>query len=316
MSRGTTLAEDFEKQAKFSPILNIVLNVFTWIVVPITAFFRRDFGERHFTSMRFLMGAFVLGWLSIVQRANAFGLQPRMGKIPFYYSGQQIPEEVETASLFERFMSNSMSFILVAYILLSAVHFFKIWWRNRTNTPLHSFDDGTSRLEPLAPLLMDLLNMVLAPLSLLMMRIFLPEKERQGFTEIPTHLNNITSFTDRFLEPTVILLLAYLVGYLGGGTTSTWLVWSSVAVFVFATLKHDAQLHKWLDMRDTMIRIKSKADEIEYYRIIKRDPKANIEPIPSCSQANSRIAELSERHSPRYSKVPLFSRVMALARYL
>ena len=289
MSKGS-IADNLEEQARTSPIINIVLNVFSWIVIPVRVFFRRDFGERHFSSMTFFIGAFVLGWLSIIQRANGFGLSPRMGKIPFYQNGQQIPEEVETASFFERFMSNSMSFILVAYVLLSAFHFFKIWWRNRTNTPLHSYDDGTSHLQPLAAGLMDVLNMALTPLTLLMMRIFLPEKERQGLTGIPLHLNDTESFTDRFLEPAAMLLLAWVVGYLGGGTASTWLVWSSVAVFLFATLKHDELLHKWLNMRDSAIEIKIMIQNKEYFETITRDPTADIEP-PKISSQEKMIME-------------------------
>lgn len=293
MSGSTPLMDVIKERAEKNPIFTGVLNILSWISIPVSVLFRKDFGERYFTPMSFLTGAGLLTWLVIIQR-SMFELrdtfQPQRTSIFGNSYPQQTPQEVVETPLLERFMSHTMELVLIAYLVLSAFHFFKIWWRNRTNTPLHSRADGVSRLEPLAVGLMDLTNMALAPITRFFMRLFLSKEEEQKIGKIPPHLTDVSVFTDTIFEPLVMVLLSFLFRYFGDGTTSAWLLWSGAAVYFFANLKQDARLHQWLDMRDRSIEAKIRSEDRDYFKVINRDPKAEIE-APKISSKQQMIME-------------------------
>ena len=141
------------------------------------------------------------------------------------------------------------------YITISSYHFFRMWWRNRTNTALHSFDDGTSRFEPLAIYMMKFVNGVAVPVIKIYM-FLLPKEEQQQKLEIPPLVDDVSAFTNTVFEPLVLLVLVFIFP----GATRTWLLISVPALAVYASWKETAKLNKVLDFRDTVIEAEAMAN--------------------------------------------------------
>lgn len=293
-SKARNLFGGYEAWAQNFPFINTLMHFLQWFTVPVEVLFRRDFGERWFTTMNFYVGFLVLSWFTFIQKSGSL-LEALIGDMPFGKKSREIP--VEDPSLIDRFMSNAMIWILLAYLAMSAFHFFKIWWRNRSNTPLHSFDDGTSRLMPLAAGVMDLVNMVVTPIVRLFMMV-LPEQERQKVKNIPTLLKNVNAFTDTVFEPLVILGLSFLFS----GTASTWLFISAIATAIFANWKHTQSLNMWLDMRDSSIDAKAMM-QIKDYLIgdnqqVTSGQKIIIEQIAETVKETPAVAQQMQRDYP------------------
>lgn len=262
---GRNLFGGYDQWAKDFPLLNTIMHFLQWFTVPIEVLLRRDFGERWLTGINFFIGLVVLFWYNLMQQAGSSFL----AGVTWMLNRQSYDQE---PTFFQRLMGNSMFYILLLYLGLGAYHFFKMWWRNRTNTPLHSFDDGISRLEPLAAGVMDLVNAISKPVIRLFINL-LPQKEKdKNKGEIPPLYNNVTAFTDTFFEPLFLFLLAIVMAVLGGGTMAIWLFLSSIAVFIFASWKHTARLNKLLDMRDNMI------DSTEWQSVMKGEVSGRITP--------------------------------------
>jgi hypothetical protein len=246
----------YQMWAQNFPFLNTAMYFLQWLVIPVEVFLKRDFGQRWFTTVNFYVGFLVLFWFNVTQQAGSmFGSflggsrsrQPTRSPFGFYEEGAEAaPAE---PSLWDKFLENSMLWFLLAYLLLSAYHFFKIWWRNRTNTPLHSFDDGKSRLEPFAGGAMTLINAIATPVIGLFIRL-LPERDRAaGRGTMPPLLNDESVFANTVLEP----LLLFILGLLLSGTASTWLLVSAFALGIFASWNESKKLDRLLDVRDNII---------------------------------------------------------------
>ncbi|MFN0200705.1 MAG: hypothetical protein ACKVTZ_04260 [Bacteroidia bacterium] len=292
-SKARNLFGGYEAWAQNFPFINTLMHFLQWFTVPIEVLFRRDFGERWFTTMNFYVGLLVLSWFTFLQKSGSL-MEALLSNTPF--GKRETP--VEDPSLLERFMSNIMIWILFVYVAMSAFHFFKIWWRNRTFKPLHSFDDGTSRLEPLAAGVMDLVNMAVTPIVRLFMLV-LPEQERQKVKDIPRLLNNVTVFTDTIFEPLVILGLSFFVF---SGTASTWLFISAIAMAIFANWKHTQRLNFWLDMRDSSIDAKAMIEVKDYLtgdnQQVTGGQKIIMEQIAETVKETPAVAQQMQRDYP------------------
>ncbi len=237
----------FSKWGHSSRTVGFIMFILGWFTIPVEVFLRRDFGQRWFTIINFYAGLFLLVICTVLQYLiNVLwsGFKDILSKVasainPLYSE----PEPTLT----ERMMDKSMLFILMAYIVISCYHLFKIRWRNRTNTGLHSFDDGTSRLEGLAGYLMQLINTAAVPL----MRLFtllLPKKQRSSI-QLPNLINDCSAFANTFVEPFILFVLAFFFQ----GITGLWLLISAIALAIHASWKESAKLNKILDFRDSMI---------------------------------------------------------------
>lgn len=252
---GRNIFGSLEMWEKNFPLLNYIMYFLAWFTVPIEVLFRRNFGERWLTFINFYVGLMVLVFFTSMQAVgslfSSFFRQPKSS--PSFFGGfdQAPPEEVAGPSFLDHLMDHSMIIILLTYILIGSYHFFKMWWRNQTNTPLHSFDDGTSRLEPLSYYFMQLVNIAAVPVIRFYI-LFLPKRERQQIQALPL-VDDLTAFTNTVFEPLVLLLLSVFVF---SGTASTWLFMSAFAVAIYANWKETIKMNKALDFRDSVIEAK------------------------------------------------------------
>lgn len=243
-----------------TPIGRIFLYIMGWFSVPAEVLLRRDFGERWLTRVNFSTGLLVLLFFTMIQ-----GIGSLLGNSAPIFFGD--PGQVEEPSLWEKFLSRSMYYILLAYLAIGSYHFFRMWWRNQTNTPLRSFVYGVSRLQPVAPYIIKVVNIVAVPLIRFYM-LFLPKWERQRNFITPPLVTDAGTFTDTVIEPLFLLLLGVFVFE---GSTSTWLIVSSFAVFVVSSIKAEAQLNRVLDFRDSVIEARVMAGAPSEDELYKRN---------------------------------------------
>ena len=231
--------------------IQVIMFLLGWFTIPVEVLLRRNFGQRYFTVINFFGGLIVLGFFATVQAIatwllGSFSLKEKI--MSYFFPSDPQPEPTFT----DHILDKSMTIFLIAFIVLSSYHFFRIWWRNRTDTALHSYDDGTSRLEPIALYAMVLVNAGATPL-LKLYRQLLPKAERDVTLPAPDLVNDLTSFTNTVFEP----FFLFALGYFLHGITSTWLFISCGALLVYANWKETAKLNKVLDFRDSMIDAKN-----------------------------------------------------------
>lgn len=240
----------FNKWARSSRTVGFLLFILGWFTIPVEVLLRRDFGQRWFTAVNFYTGLLLLAIFATIQ-AVIGGIWGWVQDFFASIAGMINPFYTKPApSYFDMFMDKSMLFVMLLYVLLGSYHRFKIWWRNRTNTNLHSYDDGTSRLEPLAGLLMRVVNLVAVPFVWLY-RLLIPPKQRKGMP-VPKLVNDRTAFANTIVEPMILVILAFQFN----GTASVWLGISAFALAIHAHWKETAKQSKILDFRDSMMEAK------------------------------------------------------------
>lgn len=240
----------FNKWTRSSRTISFIMALLGWFTIPAEVLLRKDFGQRWFTVLNFYAGLLLLLIFSVVQylihwvwdRCQNF----ITGIITYFNSTYEPPEPTLTDSI----MNKSMRFFLVLYLVMGAYHLFKIWWRNRTQTALHSFDDGTSRLMPVAKYIIEPLNAIAVPITALAMKL-LPKQQRTVKT-VPKLITNPASFTNTVLEPVLLFLLAHWLH----GMVSLWLYVSAIAIALYAQWRENTRLNKILDFRDSIIEAK------------------------------------------------------------
>jgi hypothetical protein len=244
-------ASGLNKWSRSSRTVDFIMSVLGWFAIPVEVFLRRDFGQRWFTTVNYYAGLFLLLILATIQYViigivDFFRnlINDFVSSIDPFYEGEYYENE-------DGLMDYSMSLLLIAYLLIGAYHLFKIWWRNRTNTALHSFSDGTSRLEPLAGFLMKLINPIVAPL--LQVCVFLLPKKQRGDDSVPELIADRTAFANTVVEPLLLLFLAYKLN----GMVSFWLFISAIALAIHASWRETAKLNKILDFRDSIFDAKA-----------------------------------------------------------
>ena len=281
-------ASGFNKWSRKSRTVDFIMSFLGWFTIPVEVFLRRDFGQRWFTTVNYYAGLFLLLILATIQYViivivdffrnliNEF-----VSSIDPFYEGDYYENE-------DGMMDYSMSLLLIAYLLMGAYHLFKIWWRNRTNTALHSFSDGTSRLEPLAGFLMSLINLMAAPL--LQVCIFLLPKKQRSDNPMPDLISNRTAFANTVVEPLLLLFLAYKLH----GMVSLWLSISAVSLAIHASWRETAKLNKILDFRDSifdakaMMQLRSETQQVNIQQEMMQQVAVTLRDAP---QISSRMAE-------------------------
>lgn len=287
MAKSRNLFGTYEQFAQVNPGLNWVMYFLMWFTVPVEVFFRRNLGQRWFTTVNFYIGLLVLAVFAGMQRTGSlFGRsQNPFSAYPGFGQYGEPPVE-ETPSFLERLESHSMSVILVAYVVLSIYHFIIIWWRNRTFTAVHSLSNGDSRFEGIAYFLLRLINLAMVPIVAAIVRM-LPEHEKQNMVsdELPPAFMDAERFADTIIEPLVLLIL----GLFASGSMSAWLIVSGLAIAVSASFKHTARLNKLLDMRDSSL-------EAEDAQMIKKwlERPEQVQKPPVSSQQIALMEQIKE----------------------
>jgi hypothetical protein len=281
------------KWAQSSRTVGFIMFVLGWFTIPVEVLLRRDFGQRWFTTINFYAGFFLLLVFAVVQYVVSAlwgGIQEFISRIATAIN----PFHTEPEAYFtDRIMNGSMAFFLFIYMLMGSYHLFKIWWRNRTNTALHSFDDGTSRMEPLAGYLMRVLNVLTVPFVYLYRRL-LPRKQRLGIPA-PKLINDRTAFANTVVEPVFLLMLSYQFQ----GIASIWLFISAIALAIHANWKETAKLNKVLDFRDSvieanvMMHLKEETEQPTMSNLIMKQTAATIKTNPhAASQVTEQYPDL------------------------
>ncbi len=214
------------KWAQSSRTVSFIMFILGWFTIPVEVLLRRDFGQRWFTVVNFYAGLFLLLIFATVQYVTVAiwgSIENFIAKVasainPLYNGPKD--SYLDTAT------DNSMVFFLLCYLLMGSYHLFKIWWRNRTNTAVHSFADGTSRIEPLAGHVIKVINFFAIPFVFLYSRL-IPKKQRKDM-KTPRLINDRAAFTNTVFEPLFILFLAYQMP----GIASLWLFLSAFALAI------------------------------------------------------------------------------------
>lgn len=241
------------KWARSSRSVGFVMFILGWFTIPIEVFLRKDFGQRWFTAVNFYAGMFLLILFATIQYIWTMLLEWLQDFIDGVASSINPFYTEEPTTLTDKVMDKSMLYVLLIYTLMGSYHLFRIRWRNRNNTALHSFDDGTSRIARIADYLIQVMNVMTAPIMWACVRL-LPRKERVGIPT-PRLINDNTAFTNTVAEPLLLLLLAIELH----GIVSLWLFISAIALAVHANWKETAKLNKVLDFRDSVIEAKMMA---------------------------------------------------------
>lgn len=234
----------YDMWAKMFPLVNFFMFVLSWFTVPVEVLLRRNFGQRWLTAANFWAGLIVLFWFASIQAMGSlFG--GFMQQFNPYQPEAPVPES--SGTFLDTLTTYSMTIIIVLYLLVGSYHFFKTWWYDRIDEPLHSFSDGQSRLEFLGALLMQVVNVVAVPV-ISVYRLFLPKSDQRDI-QTPPLVNDVTSFTDTVVEPLVLFILGFVVP----GTAGTWLFVSAFALLIFANWKESSKLNRHLDLQDNTI---------------------------------------------------------------
>lgn len=273
-------------------LMNYLLGLFT---VPIECFLRRNFGERYFTRMNFL------GGLGVLVAFNIFS--HLMGGVLNMFSSKGDKT------------SSWMGTVIFVYVLLGIGHFLRIWWNDIVmGEPEHSYSSGRSWLRPIGRAVMFLLNLVLNNLVRLIFKIT-PKADEDRLPSVLPVLRDVDTFTERFIEPTVIFYLA--IRSFGAGQTAIgwWLIFSVMALNLYTGLRHEAERGTFLDYRDQMI-------DARFYRLFlageptqaigskermvretAREVEKNPDVLPIIEVQNPSLARAIERISPKLKAI-------------
>jgi hypothetical protein len=248
---GSAIADMLMAEGEKNPALGFVTWVLSAFAVSVEVFLRRDFGERYFTRTKFVLGMLVL---SIFYFSSRFS--PQIQDFSNYTIDPETGQAVlKTAKSSFNINAWFTYLTLLSYIILGTYHTLKIWWRNGTGRPLHSRDHGLTWLEPVAALTLAIPNLFIG----LIMRVYaltLPEHERAWLMNALPFIRDTRGFAEKVLEPLTILLLGGVVASFGASSVSMWLYFSSFALFVFTTIRHEQDRTSMLDMRDQQIEAK------------------------------------------------------------
>ncbi len=226
--------EWFQSRAEKDPYLNLAARVMGWFAISAEVFLRRDFGERHFNTSKFIVGLMMLG---VFYLSNVLGIGNSLG-------GRT--EEDQQSGI------SSMFVVIILYIILSMYHMVAIWWRNASNRPLFSYDHGLTWLEPVGKVVLMLPNFFIS-MGVNLYGLTLPEEQRKLLPDALPLLRDARSFTEKVIEPFVLLFLSGTALSLGLSSISMWLFVSAPALMFFTTIRHEMQRNSILDWRDQII---------------------------------------------------------------
>jgi hypothetical protein len=233
------------KWGRTSRFVNFVTGFLGWFTIPFEVFFRRDFGQRWFTRLNFWAGFFLIIIFTLLQWL-VDRYSPEVQKFLMDFSKAVHPSQKDEL-LTDIDPTVYMLGIALLYLLMGLYHLFKINWRNQANMSLHSFDNGTSRLEWFSYGLQWLINIIAVPF-LAIYFLLIPRKQRKG-KPFPRLITDTTAFTNTILEPTALFFLWWSTS----SVISIWFLLSGVAMLQHSQLVESARKNKILDFRDGKI---------------------------------------------------------------
>ena len=215
----------------------------TWLVglldiisITIEPFLRKDFGERYFTILKFLLSSliFLLFFGSAV--SLSFLQADYYSKSRFdFFSGRNVANTD---------LSNGYSLLAWFYVLLILTYFLLGFWemrnnfnRNKSGQRWHTYNSGTSRFE-----------------------IFQTIADKQGITDLLGQ-NLITPFVSQiYLEPLTLFIFSIIVSLFTAltsvltlGFLAFWLFYGSIFLFIKGQIMYGRLKNQVLNARDSQI---------------------------------------------------------------
>lgn len=236
-------------------ILDFIYFILGLFTITVEAFLRRDFGERYFTRINFVGGWIFLGtWWFFV--GGLFSLGKSFGDM-----------EAATSEM------GVMALFFFGYITISAVHFVGMWWRNRTDQPLHSLDSGNPWLLPLGKMMMGLVNLVsYVPIKLFAMSLSGEDKAR--LQKLLPLVPDSRGFTERILEPFFVMFLSIVTGTAGFGALTGWLFLTGVLLAARTNYRYETDRYQFLQIRDQILEAKHLPEAMAGASDVIRIPKS------------------------------------------
>jgi|GEM_PF-3491291 len=232
--------------ARNSRIVGFLMLIFGWFTIPFEVIFRRDFGQRWFTVMHFCAGIVLIIIVSTLQ-FTWVSITNFLQEVFSWLGPFNIFEKDHASILSDRNSDEAIGILFMLYWFMGMYHLFKIRWRNQANVPLHSFDDGTSRLLWFGKINKWFINVSYIPVTAIYW-LCLPYRQRKG-TKIPKVITDTGAFTNTVIEPMVVFMIAFEFS----GVFRVWLFLSSFALFITAQLKEMTRHNKMLDFQDSKI---------------------------------------------------------------
>ncbi|MGY3213945.1 hypothetical protein [Mucilaginibacter sp. HD30] len=234
------------KWARSSPVIGTFMLIMGWFTIPFEVIFRKDFGQRWFTIVSFITGALLVCIVEGIQ-FTFYDIADHFQEIPGWLGFINPFEQGPDAAIKKLYNQYFMLLFFCLYFYMGAYHLFKIKWRNQAKVPLHSFDDGRSRLKWAAFLVMWIFNIIATPVMFLFW-ILIPSKQRSG-KPFPWLFKEEDTFTNVFFEPGAVLILGILLS----SFISFYLLVTSLAMFLHAHWKEMARKAKIIDFQDSKV---------------------------------------------------------------
>lgn len=306
-------AEQLDFYTQRQPLLDYIVTVLRWFAITVEVFLRRDFGERYLTRTKFVMGLLVLLVLNLFGKlSSGFGSAMQSFRPPVFDPEQGIWVQPPPESAPFDLGISAIYVVLLLYLILGGYHTFRIWWRNGTGRPLHSYDHGLTWLEPVGVMVLGVPNFIIG-LFVKLYALMLPVHERAWLASALPFLRDARTFAERFLEPLTLFLLAILFSSLGVSMVPTWLFVSTLAIFLLTTIRHEMERNQVLDVQDRRIESEYMKDamsgDTESLRVPYGTRKAifelanQVEKSPAgmdaIRQSNPTIAEAMEALNPK-----------------
>lgn len=279
-------------------LMNYVLGLLT---VPIEVFLRRDFGERYFSRMNFIGGLIVLiVWLI---GAKMFAMIGMFNPLSWFLNRGG---GGDTAS--------GMGGVIKWYIYFSIGHFLYMWWKDITGNPVHSFSAGRSWFRPIGKAVMFILNLILDNVVRLIFAIT-PGADKDRVPSLLPVLRDADTFTERFIEPFVVFIAAFVCFSIGQYTMAWWLFFSVMALNLYTGMRHEQERSVFLDYRDQMIDArfyrmflagevhKGKNTQERMVQETAREVEKNPDVLPIIEAKNPSLARAIERISPKLKAI-------------
>lgn len=290
-------ADTIMAAGKDNPVVGFVMWALSAFAISVEVFLRRDFGERYFTRTKFVLGLVVLLVFNFGSNFSRRG--PRLDDYTID------PETGEYVLKTFNINTSFTYFVLLAYIILGSYHTFRIWWRNGTGRPLHSRDHGLTWLETAGALTLAIPNFFIG----LVMRVYaltLPEYERPWLMNALPFLRDARGFAEKILEPLALILLSVLLAKLGASSVATWLSFSTLALLLFTTIRHEQFRSQVLDMQDRQIEARDLSSamfgDTESLRIPYETKKALFEVTNIVETSSPEAMETIRRNTPNIAE--------------
>lgn len=215
--------------------MNYLLGLLT---VPIEVFLRRDFGERYFTRMNFIGGLIILILWSLT--GSLMSMINMFNPLMFLMNRRSSSE------------GSAFPSVIKWYVIFSIAHFLYMWWKDIIGKPVHSYSAGRSWLRPIGGVIMWMMNLVLNNVVRLIFAIT-PGADKERVPSLLPVLRDKDTFTERFIEPFVVFIVAFMFMGVGQYMVAWWLFFSVMALNLYTGIRHQAERGVFLDYRDQMI---------------------------------------------------------------